>query len=138
MSTAARGLTAVTTETRRAAAGLLIERPHQLALGQPHQVGAVDDVVEMACDRRAAAGELRGGPRYGEKLAHDRARTLAIVGGDHVLGTSAQLLDGGEARQSKGFARRDRHEGKRSEDRKRKPDAAEQGGARRQVLDEVR
>ena len=40
-------------------ARLLVERRHQLALGQPDHVGAVDDVAGMALQRGAGAGQLR-------------------------------------------------------------------------------
>ena len=44
---------------RHQTAGLLIERAHQLAFGQPDHVGSVDDFVGMALQGGASPGQMR-------------------------------------------------------------------------------
>ena len=75
----ARGLTAVTIETRCAAdetslRASCVERRHQFALGQPHQIGAVDDVADMAFQRGARPRQPRS-----RCASFDRSRTIAAA-----------------------------------------------------------
>ena len=78
MSTAARGLIAVTTETRLLAATtepprLDVERAHQFALGEADEVAAVDDVGAMILKPRAGARQPRDAPGERQHVGNQRA-----------------------------------------------------------------
>ena len=114
----------MTTETRWAAdetsRRASVERRHQFALGEPDQVGAVDDVVGVALQRGAGAGEVRVLVRELEQVAHHSPARGAVVAEQNLGGAQVQLLDGGEPRQPDRFAGEHDRQRQRGEDGKRK------------------
>ncbi len=119
------------------AARLLVERTHQLALGEPDQVAAVDDVVEMALQPRPGAGEARHPLGEGEEVAHQGAARGALVAGEDGDRPGVQAFDGAEAGETDRLARDDREQRDAGHDREKEPGAAEPGGAARELLDQV-
>ena len=74
----------MTTDTRMTAAAIkparvLIERRHQFAFGKPDQIGAVDDIAEMALQIRSRARQARHFVRERDEVFHQHAAVVAIV-----------------------------------------------------------
>ena len=143
MSTAARGLTAVTTETRLAAAPtsaprFLVERRHEFALGEADEVGAVDDLAEMAFPARrvrARAAARRARTRAGRAPACAPAsRSSLAMTADRAL---AQLLDRREPEKPDDFARDEDEQGESRRAPPARGRASQAIGAGKQVLDQT-
>ena len=115
MSTEARGETAVMTETRFAALPISrrasgVERRHQFALGQQHEIAPVDDVVAMAFEPCAAARQVRHPARQRQNIADDELALVAVVACDRARRALARGVDGGEPREAGEFANEDREQ----------------------------
>ena len=120
-----------------AAPGLRVERGHQLALGEPHEIGAVDDLAEMTGEHGAAAREPRLAAREPEQVAHHGFRLAAIVGRDRGLGARLQVLDAAQPHQAQRLAHEDRGERRKRQRGANRAEDAEPLRARIQVLDEL-
>ena len=102
-----------------------IERRHQFALGEPHHVGAVDDVVGVAAQRGARLGETRILMRQLDQFAHDAVGVRAVVADNHLGGTRVQFLDGGKPCQPERLAADDDDQSQQRRQRQHRAEPAQ-------------
>jgi len=122
---------------RDQAARFLIERRHQFPFRQPDQVGAVDDVVDVALQRGAGPRQLRVLMRKLEQLPHDAAAVGIVVAEQRGGGAQMQLFDGGKPRQSECLAGNHHDKGQGCGAGKCQPEKTEALAAREQILDQA-
>ena len=118
-------------------ARFFIERRHQFALGQLDHVGAVDDVVGMAHQRGAGAGQLRVLMRELEQVVDDGAAFGAVVAAQDFSGARMQLFDRRQPRQPERFAPDHDRQRQRCGGSECQRDIAQRFAAREQVLDQI-
>ena len=75
----------------------LVERAHDVALGQRHEVAPVDDLAHLALQRRAARRRLAARAVKVEKLRAEPSPEAGLVGAVGIGGEVAQRVDAAQA-----------------------------------------
>ena len=139
----ARGLIAVTSDTRLAAAAisalrLLVERPQQRPLGDVDQVAPVDDRARRVLDLGARARGLRPVAVERDEPADELSRRVAVVGGARRGEGDMHLGDPRLARDRDDLARDQADEPDEEQHAEGEADQPERLGLGEQALDQAR
>ena len=119
------------------AAGFVIERRHQLALGEAHQIRAVDDIGQMRLQPGAWTRQLRQALGEDDEVAAERAAGGAVIAHQNGRRAPACRVDGGKPGEAQHFP--GHHHGQRDHrgGRQGGADAAKPSRTGEQVRDQV-
>ena len=118
-------------------ARLRVDGAQDLAFGEPDQVPAVDDLVHVGGERRAAAGGGRARRVERDQGPADPQGRLAVVGVGGLLPVDPQVLDPGDAAERDAFLEGEAERADGGHRGKRRRDPAEPGRAGEQIRDQL-
>src|SRR6202011_638709 len=107
------------------------------SIRQPDQIGAVDDIVDMALQRSARPRQLRVLVLKPEQVAHDGAAFRTIVAREHGRSAQMQFFDGRKTRKTECLARDNNDKRQRGGKGKSRSNEAEAFASREKTLDQV-